>query len=167
MVSAERPLAGKRSALCRLEAYSDSAEGWCDGNQTTARWNRSARPFGAIAGNRRAVDLAHHTRKLAPGDGSTTVDDARGALSLLGAIRVARTLQLRRTARLLLLGDFSLVISVTGQFVPTNSVSNQNILAHRNLADLASIYLSPPYRGSRPVADQTLSTPEILQQAER
>lgn len=47
--------------------------------------------FGMIAGKVRAVDLVHHPRKLAPGESNTTVDDARGASAILGAVRVART----------------------------------------------------------------------------
>lgn len=48
--------------------------------------------FGAVAGSNRAVDLVHHPRKLAPGESNTTVDDARGASAILGAVRAARTM---------------------------------------------------------------------------
>jgi hypothetical protein len=54
--------------------------------------------FGAIAGKTRAVDLVHHPRKLAPGESNTTVDDARGASAILGAVRVARTFNFMTTA---------------------------------------------------------------------
>jgi hypothetical protein len=47
--------------------------------------------FAAVAGNSRAVDLVHHPRKLTPGESNSTVDDARGASAILGAVRVART----------------------------------------------------------------------------
>jgi AAA domain len=60
--------------------------------------------FGAIAGKTRAVDLVHHPRKLAPGESNTTVDDARGASALLGAVRVARTLNFMTTAEAAQLG---------------------------------------------------------------
>jgi hypothetical protein len=48
--------------------------------------------FGAIVGEFRSVDLVHHPRKLAPGESNATVDDARGASAVIGAVRVARTL---------------------------------------------------------------------------
>jgi hypothetical protein len=54
--------------------------------------------FGTIAGKTRAVDLVHHPRKLAPGESNTTVDDARGASAVLGAVRVARTFNFMTTA---------------------------------------------------------------------
>jgi hypothetical protein len=54
--------------------------------------------FGSIAGKTRAVDLVHHPRKLAPGESNTTVDDARGASAILGAVRVARTFNFMTTA---------------------------------------------------------------------
>jgi AAA domain len=60
--------------------------------------------FGVIAGKTRAVDMVHHPRKLAPGESSTTVDDARGASAVLGAVRVARTLNFMTTAEAAQLG---------------------------------------------------------------
>jgi hypothetical protein len=60
--------------------------------------------FGSIAGKTRAVDLVHHPRKLAPGESNTTVDDARGASALLGAVRVARTFNFMTTAEAAQLG---------------------------------------------------------------
>jgi AAA domain len=60
--------------------------------------------FGAIAGKDRAVDLVHHPRKLAPGESNTTVDDARGASAILGAVRVARTFNFMTTAEASQLG---------------------------------------------------------------
>jgi hypothetical protein len=60
--------------------------------------------FGAIAGKTRAVDLVHHPRKLAPGESNTTVDDARGASAILGAVRVARTFNFMTTAEAAQLG---------------------------------------------------------------
>jgi hypothetical protein len=60
--------------------------------------------FGAIAGKARAVDLVHHPRKLAPGESNTTVDDARGASSVLGAVRSARTFNFMNTAEAAQLG---------------------------------------------------------------
>jgi hypothetical protein len=54
--------------------------------------------FGAIAGPRRAVDLVHHPRKLAPGESNATVDDSRGASSILGAVRLARIFNFMTTA---------------------------------------------------------------------
>jgi hypothetical protein len=60
--------------------------------------------FGAIAGKIRAVDLVHHPRKLAPGESNTTVDDARGASAILGAVRVARTFNFMTTAEAAQLG---------------------------------------------------------------
>jgi AAA domain len=47
--------------------------------------------FGAVAGDSRAVELVHHPRKPAPGEVNTTVDDMRGASSVLAAVRTART----------------------------------------------------------------------------
>ncbi|WFU44198.1 AAA family ATPase [Bradyrhizobium sp. CB82] len=47
--------------------------------------------FGHIAGASRSVELVHHTRKLGPGESISTVDDARGASAILGAVRSART----------------------------------------------------------------------------
>jgi hypothetical protein len=60
--------------------------------------------FGAIAGTRRAVDLVHHPRKLAPGESNATVDDARGASAVLGAVRLARTFNFMTTAEAAQLG---------------------------------------------------------------
>jgi hypothetical protein len=60
--------------------------------------------FGAIAGNTRAVDLVHHPRKLAPGETNATVDDARGASAVLGAVRLARTFNFMNTAEAVQLG---------------------------------------------------------------
>jgi hypothetical protein len=60
--------------------------------------------FGAIAGKCRAVELVHHPRKLAPGESNTTVDDARGASAILGAVRVARTFNFMTTAEAAQLG---------------------------------------------------------------
>ncbi|WP_316228637.1 AAA family ATPase [Bradyrhizobium sp. SZCCHNR1045] len=60
--------------------------------------------FGAIAGKARAVDLVHHPRKLAPGESTTTVDDARGASAILGAVRVARTFNFMTTGEATQLG---------------------------------------------------------------
>jgi hypothetical protein len=54
--------------------------------------------FGAIAGPTRAVDLVHHPRKLAPGESNATVDDSRGASSILGAVRLARIFNFMTTA---------------------------------------------------------------------
>jgi hypothetical protein len=53
--------------------------------------------FAVIAGNKRAVDLVMHVRKLAPGESNTTVDDARGASAILAAVRVARTFNFMTT----------------------------------------------------------------------
>jgi hypothetical protein len=39
-----------------------------------------------------AVEICHHVRKSAPGQESSTVDDARGGGALIGAVRIARTL---------------------------------------------------------------------------
>jgi hypothetical protein len=60
--------------------------------------------FGSIAGTTRAVDLVHHPRKLAPGESNTTVDDARGASAILGAVRSARTFNFMTTAEAAQLG---------------------------------------------------------------
>jgi hypothetical protein len=60
--------------------------------------------FGTIAGKTRAVDLVHHPRKLAPGESNATVDDARGASSVLGAVRLARTFNFMNTAEAAQLG---------------------------------------------------------------
>lgn len=60
--------------------------------------------FGAIAGKTRAVDLVHHPRKLAPGESTTTVDDARGASAILGAVRSARTFNFMTTTEATQLG---------------------------------------------------------------
>jgi AAA domain len=60
--------------------------------------------FGAIAGKTRSVDLVHHPRKLAPGESNTTVDDARGASAILGAVRSARTFNFMTTAEAAQLG---------------------------------------------------------------
>jgi hypothetical protein len=48
--------------------------------------------FGRIAGKTRAVDLAIHPRKPAPGVVNTTMDDLRGTGAQEGAIRAARIL---------------------------------------------------------------------------
>jgi AAA domain len=48
--------------------------------------------FGRIAGKTRAVDLAIHPRKPAPGALNTTMDDLRGSSAQEGAIRAARIL---------------------------------------------------------------------------
>jgi hypothetical protein len=48
--------------------------------------------FGRIAGKTRAVDLAIHPRKPAPGALNTTMDDLRGTGAQEGAIRAARIL---------------------------------------------------------------------------
>jgi hypothetical protein len=60
--------------------------------------------FGSIAGKTRSIDLVHHPRKLAPGESSSTVDDARGASAILGAVRVARTFNFMTTAEAAQLG---------------------------------------------------------------
>jgi hypothetical protein len=60
--------------------------------------------FGAIAGKTRAVDLVHHPRKLQAGESNTTVDDARGASAILGAVRSARTFNFMTTAEATQLG---------------------------------------------------------------
>jgi hypothetical protein len=60
--------------------------------------------FAVIAGTTRAVDLVHHPRKLAPGESTTTVDDARGASAILAAVRVARTFNFMTTAEAAQLG---------------------------------------------------------------
>ena len=60
--------------------------------------------FGAVAGTTRAVDLVHHPRKLSPGEVNSTVDDARGASSILAAVRVARTFNFMTTGEATQLG---------------------------------------------------------------
>jgi hypothetical protein len=54
--------------------------------------------FAVIAGKRRAVELIHHPRKLPTGESNSTVDDARGASAILGAVREARTLNFMTAA---------------------------------------------------------------------
>ena len=101
----------------------DALRAWCDRNQIdvlasdplisfhSVRESDSGdmdlvckEAFGAIAGKTRAVDLAHHPRKLAPGESNITVDDARGASAILGAVRVARTFNFMTTAEASQLG---------------------------------------------------------------
>jgi AAA domain len=101
----------------------DALRGWCDRNEIDAlaidplisfhavRETDNGdmdlvckEAFGAIAGKDRAVDLVHHPRKLAPGESNTTVDDARGASAILGAVRVARTFNFMTTAEASQLG---------------------------------------------------------------
>jgi hypothetical protein len=60
--------------------------------------------FGRIAGVDRSVDLVAHTRKSAPGEINTTVDDWRGASSQLGAVRIARTFNFMTSAEAIQLG---------------------------------------------------------------
>jgi hypothetical protein len=60
--------------------------------------------FGRLAGEIRSVDLVAHTRKSAPGEINTTVDDWRGASSQLGAVRIARTFNFMTTAEAIQLG---------------------------------------------------------------
>jgi hypothetical protein len=60
--------------------------------------------FGTIAGERRAVDLVLHPRKLAPGESNATVDDARGASAVLAAVRLARVFNFMNTAEASQLG---------------------------------------------------------------
>jgi hypothetical protein len=54
--------------------------------------------FGRIAGKNRAVDLAIHPRKPAPGALNTTMDDLRGTGAQEGAIRSARIFNFMTTA---------------------------------------------------------------------
>src|SRR5262249_35661855 len=54
--------------------------------------------FGRIAGKKRAVDLAVHPRKPAPGALNTTMDDLRGSSAQEGAIRAARILNFMTSA---------------------------------------------------------------------
>ena len=60
--------------------------------------------FGIIAGNSRAIELVHHPRKLQLGESNTTVDDARGASAILGAVREARTINFMSSAEAAQLG---------------------------------------------------------------
>jgi hypothetical protein len=60
--------------------------------------------FGRIAGKNRAVDLAIHPRKPAPGALNTTMDDLRGSGAQEGAIRAARILNFMTSAEATKLG---------------------------------------------------------------
>jgi AAA domain len=94
----------------------DALKGWCDQNEIDVisidpliSFHRVREidngdmdvvckdAFGKIAGKNRSVDLVHHPRKPAPGEVNTTVDDARGASAIIGAVRLARVLNFMTT----------------------------------------------------------------------